>query len=344
MTVSIALWITIPHHFATWLRTYGLREDWERWRWPLIVGPLVVMGTTAVGMLVAPTTLFLLTLLWDHQHSLMQQHGLTRIYDFKARTGSPATGRFDFLLHCFLYGNMAITAPMFVRMWGPELYRWRLPVTPQFLIWTQYVSWGLLISFLLVYAGHMAWCVRAGYRINPLKYLFVFSSYFLWYFTTWQSDSLLVYGIAHRLMHGIQYMVIVKSYLGHKIEKSVPGEAIEPTARRPAPADPQMRTTILKWLGRLLSSHRSVAFVIMGILYAVLYQIVLLRPFDEFGFGVVDFMRLGPQPGRGMSEGTIEGAYEQFAMTCVMAIPIAHYYIDSFIWKVGDARVQRGLE
>ena len=28
---SIALWITIPHHFATWVRTYGFSEDWKRW-------------------------------------------------------------------------------------------------------------------------------------------------------------------------------------------------------------------------------------------------------------------------------------------------------------------------
>jgi hypothetical protein len=66
---SIGLWITIPHHLATWLRTYGLREDWQRWKGPLIVGPLVVIGTTMVGLRLAPMTLLVLGLLWDHQHS-----------------------------------------------------------------------------------------------------------------------------------------------------------------------------------------------------------------------------------------------------------------------------------
>jgi hypothetical protein len=332
---SVGLWITIPHHFSTWLRTYGLREDWERWRWPLIVAPLIIMGTTALGVLFAPVTLLLLTLLWDHQHSLMQQHGLARIYDFRARTGGPTTGRFDLTLHWFLYGNMLITAPLFVRLWGPELYRWQAPVTPQFLVWIQNVSWGALIAFLTVYLVHVVRSVRCGGAVNPLKYLFVFSSYFLWYFTSWASDSLLVYGIAHRLMHGVQYMVIVNSYLGHKIDKS---------ASVPGTRDSRTWTDCWRWAGRLLSSHRVLAFVGLGTVYVLLYQLILLRPLDELGFGVLQFMRIGPQFRPGMSDPSRAGAYDLFAMTLIQAIPMTHYYFDSFIWKVSDTRIQEGLE
>ena len=39
---SIGLWITIPHHFASWLRTYGLAEDRHRYQDRLIVGPAVL--------------------------------------------------------------------------------------------------------------------------------------------------------------------------------------------------------------------------------------------------------------------------------------------------------------
>ena len=331
---SVGLWITIPHHFATWIRTYGLREDWERWRWPLIFGPILIMSTAAFGLFIAPTTLLLLTLLWDHQHSIMQQHGLARIYDFKARTGGPLTGRFDLLLHCFLYGNMAITAPLFVRLWGPELYRWNLPVTPQSLAWAQDLSWMALFAYLLVYLWHVVQSARAGHGLNPLKYLFIFSSYFLWYFTSWQTDSLLVYGIAHRLMHGIQYIVIVNSYLGHKIEKSI---------QQPNRPDLSIWTGCSRWLGRLMSSHRTLTFAGMGIGYLFLYQLILLRPFDEFGFGVISFMRIGPQSSIGMGDVTRAGAYELFAMTVIQAIPVTHYYFDSFIWKVRDSKVQQGL-
>ena len=41
---SFNLWITVPHHFATWYRTYGHSEDWQRFRVRLIAGPMVIVG------------------------------------------------------------------------------------------------------------------------------------------------------------------------------------------------------------------------------------------------------------------------------------------------------------
>ena len=333
---SIALWITIPHHLATWLRTYGLRADWQRWKGPLIVGPLVVMGTTMLGLRVAPMTLLVLGFLWDHQHSLMQQHGLSRIYDFKARAGGPLTRHFDLALHWFLYVNMLITGPLFIRLWGREAYQWRLPLTAEALLWIQYLSWGATATSLLVYLGHALWSFRAGHALNPIKYLFIGSSYFLWYFTSWQTDSLLVFGIAHRLMHGVQYMVIVNSYLGRKRESSQPREPgngcqILPADRQPAP------------LGWLMPSHRTLAFIGMGMIYAVIYQLLVLLPLDQFGFGVVNFMQVGPGPHQGIGDVSRATGYDLFAATMIQALPITHYYFDSFIWKVSDAKVQQGL-
>jgi hypothetical protein len=323
---SVGLWITIPHHLATWLRTYGLREDWQRWKGPLIVGPLVVLGTTLLGLRLAPKTLLLLTLLWDHQHSLMQQHGLARIYDFKARTGGPRTGRYDLLLHWFLYCNMLVTAPLFVQLWGPELYQWPLPFAPDTLWWIQCLSWGATTVYLLIYAGHAWRCVRSGYALNPLKYVFVASSYFLWYFTSWHTDSVLVFSIAHRLMHGVQYMVIVNSYLCRKL--SHVGDSGD--------SEPALLPLLTCWR---LPSHRAMAFIGMAVVYILLYQLAVLEPFDELGFGVVNFMSVGaPRTGAAHAAG-----YDLFAATLINALPVTHYYFDSFIWKVSDSKVQQGL-
>jgi len=83
---SVSLWITMPHQGATWLRTYGLTEDWQRFRGRLIVAPILLFATAVVGLQWAPITLMIIVMLWDHQHSIMQQHGFARIYDFKAGT------------------------------------------------------------------------------------------------------------------------------------------------------------------------------------------------------------------------------------------------------------------
>jgi len=99
VVASINLWITVPHHYATWVRTYGMPEDWQRFRERLLVGPLVIVLLTAAGLVWAPITLLLVVMAWDHQHSIMQQHGFVRVYNFKAGTGMPTTGRFDLTLH-----------------------------------------------------------------------------------------------------------------------------------------------------------------------------------------------------------------------------------------------------
>jgi hypothetical protein len=36
-------------------------------------------------------------------------------------------------------------------------------------------------------------------------------------------------------------------------------------------------------------------------------------------------------------------SYQLFAATMINAVAVVHYYFDSFIWKVRDAKIQTGL-
>ena len=147
--VSVNLWITIPHHCATWVRTYGLEEDWQRWRGRLLLGPLMIGALAMMGHRWAPTTLLLVVTMWDHQHSIMQQHGFARIYDFKAGTGTPQTGRFDLVGNWVLYGNMFLTAPLFVQYWVRELFTWQVPVGVEAVRILQGGSWAVTTGVLV---------------------------------------------------------------------------------------------------------------------------------------------------------------------------------------------------
>ncbi|HZL91652.1 MAG TPA: hypothetical protein VFB96_24995 [Pirellulaceae bacterium] len=327
---SIGLWVTIPHHWATWLRTYGLSEDWQRWKPQLIAGPLVIFGMALLGLKFAPTTLLMVGVLWDHQHSLMQQHGLARIYDFKARAGTPITGRLDLLLHWFLYVNMLITAPLFADTWVREVYSWGVSMTPASMKMLQNASWGATGIYVLVYLAYSASCLARGIPLNPLKYVFIATSYFLWYFTSWHTDSFLVFGIAHRLMHGVQYIVIVYAYLGRKVLLGDNAEAGTASAS--------------SWVAKLVRSRAAWAFIGAGVLYALVYQLVVLAPLDQFGFGAFNFMAVyGDVPTMGMGGINEKQGYDLFAAAMINALPITHYYFDSFIWKVRDVQVQQGL-
>ena len=323
---SVNLWVTIPHHCSTWVRTYGMAEDWQRWRSRLLLGPVLIGGIAILGHNWAPTTLLLLVTMWDHQHSIMQQHGFARIYDFKAGTGTPRTGRFDLALNWVLYGNMFLTAPLFVQYWVRELFTWRVPIGVESVQAIQGFSWAATAVVLAAYAVHLAGCLRRGDGVNPVKLLFLLASYGLWYGTAWHTDSILVFGIAHRLMHGLQYMVIVRIYLARKArDRGESGGG----------------------LGLSLAGRGGLwRFVGISLLYALVFQLVVgqPQPLESFGFGVFEFNSVYDAiPELGVGRFSERQMYELFAMAMVDAVAMVHYYFDSFIWKVSDRTVQEGL-
>jgi hypothetical protein len=322
VVASVNLWITVPHHYATWVRSYAMPEEWQRFKDRLILGPVLLITLAAAGLTWAPITLTLIVLAWDHQHSIMQQHGFARIYDFKAGTGLPSTPRVDLALHWVLYSHMILNAPMFRHMWLRELYQMniRVPVPLAEAITT--ATWLALGGYLLFYALHVWRTVSSGRPINPMKYAFIFASYFLWYFVAWNTNSILLYGVAHRLMHGVQYIVMVYAFLHRSAVRklSQPG-----------------------FWNRLAGKGRLKWFLLGGGAYALLYQLMLGNPLDEFGFGVVNFASYQAIPQFNIPELGFAGGYELFSLTLLNFYGMTHYYVDSFIWKVRDKKVQRGL-
>ncbi|HIE97912.1 MAG TPA: hypothetical protein EYG03_09640 [Planctomycetes bacterium] len=189
----------------------------------------------------------------DHQHSIMQQYGFARIYDFKAKTGGPLAARFDLWLGWTLYLNLLITSPLFTRFWVAELVRWQMSPSVETVKSIQLASWAITGIFVVVYIGQMVRGHRHGYSINSVKLVFIGASYFLWYFTSWHTDSILVFGIAHRITHGLQYIVMVYWYIRRKTK----------------PCGDDQQTQVSK----LVSSGNIIRFLLACLLYAVAFQL-----------------------------------------------------------------------
>ncbi len=313
---SVTLWVTVPHHFGTWCRTFGLREDWDRYRWRIIIGPCAIIAGVLLGWNLAPLTIFLVALLWDHQHSVMQQHGVARIYDFKGKSGGPAAGKLDLWLNIVLFVNHLVTVPLWTELWVQQLYVWNIPIDASTVRLIHTLSYGVSILYVLYYIVRVVGAVRQGATINPMKYAFLLSSYGLWYFAGWQTNSLLVYGIAHKLMHGLQYLVIVYWFLDRK----------------------HRVTGVKPWM---LPRINVIGFVAVALLYSAILQLLLLRPFSEYGFGLVEI--LAPSEPRPASAISVNRTYEMYAFTVLSSTALIHYYFDSFIWKVRDANNQQAL-
>ncbi|MBC8355372.1 MAG: hypothetical protein H8E66_25625 [Planctomycetes bacterium] len=320
---SIALLFNAPHNFVTLLRTYGLEEDRHRFRDQLIVGLVLISAFTVVGMKWAPLTILLLSVLWNHQHNLMQLHGFARIYDHKARAGTPMTPRWDLTLNWVLYVNMLLTAQLFANFWIRELYRFDLPISAEAVRVLQTASWCVTAGFVGVYSIHVFNSVRNGFAVNPLKFVFLFTNYAVLYIASWNTTSILIHSIANNIMHGLQYIVIVYVYMQRKVEHSSQDDG---------------------WIRSIVRPGNVKAFVAVCLLYTVVVQLIARRPLEEFGFGAISFTsRYDAIPEHQLAGVSLAGGYELFALL-VMNVPgLLHLYYDSFIWKVRDTKIQQGL-
>ncbi|HRX79776.1 MAG: hypothetical protein H6821_14815 [Planctomycetaceae bacterium] len=320
---SVALLFNAPHNFVTLLRTFGLEEDRHRFRDQLIVGLVLISVFTVVGMKWAPMTILLLSVVWNHQHNLMQLHGFARIYDHKAQAGTPSTPHWDLTLNWVLYVNMLLTAQLFANFWIRELYRFELQISADSVRMLQTASWCVTAGFMCLYSTHVFLGVRNGHAVNPLKFAFLFANYAVLYIASWNTTSILVHSIANGIMHGLQYMVIVYLYMQRKVEQVHQDRG---------------------WINYIVRPGNVMAYVAVCLLYTVIVQLIAQRPFEEFGFGAISFTsRYDAIPDHQLAGVSLVGGYEMFALL-VMNVPgLLHLYYDSFIWKVRDAKIQQGL-
>ena len=197
-----------------------------------------------------------------------------------------------------------------------------VPLSVEFVEGLLLTSWVVLISYLIIYAWHVWQTVARGQPLNPMKYAFIAASYFLWYFVAFHTNQILLYAIAHRIMHGVQYIVIVYFFMRRYAEQgsSTPG----------------------LWT-RLVGHGRLRWFLVGGAAYALFFQLLLNRPLDEFGFGVVNFLPYPAIPQFNIPVLDYTGGYELWAVMLLNVYAMNHYFVDSFIWKVRDKQVQEGL-
>ena len=322
---SCALWVNTPHLFSTIIRAYGLEDDRKRFGDRLIVGLIVICAIIFVGIKWFPLTLILLISVWNHQHFLMQLHGFTRIYDFKAKTGDTSSGHFDLALNWVLYVNMFLTAPLFTKFWVREAARFGIPVTYNGIDMVQTLSITATGAFGIVYLAHAFSCLKRGHALNPVKYLFLFMNYSVLYYVAFHTSSLLVHGIANMIMHSIQYQVIIFLYMQRKMDQEGRKKGFVEAITRHGVGGP-------------------IAFVVICTLYALIFQLMTGRPLDEFGFGVLTMMgHYGELPAAGFGSLSEKTGTDLFFAILVACPGLLHLYYDSFIWKVRETKSQAGL-
>ncbi len=317
VSLAVIAFASLGHHLPGFMRAYGDRELFRRYRARFLLVPLMMLGiallftpprslATALGL---PWThlhgLELVLLVWGTWHGLMQTYGFMRIYDVRMGVNDLWTARLDhwLCLSVFVAGVVFSDA----RAFGIANAMWQsgLPLFgPEWLLWTRYAVGAVSLGVLVAYLINQVRLRRQGIPISWVKLLLIGTTGWFYWYTGRLSTNVLI-GIAmFEIYHAVQYYAIVWIYNRRLFERA--GEKFGA-------------------LGFLFRDRWSM----LGIYLAAIAAYSSIRYFNVDANGYVF---------RGGSEDA-----HQWLMALFVTSSFLHFYFDGFIWKVSEKRTQENL-
>lgn len=227
--------MTVAHHLPTFIRIYGDAELFARRRWTFLLAPIlpfVISMAAGVYLIVHGLPIenllyvFLLAVLWDPWHFLMQHYGFMRIYDRHNQAPRKLSGRMDLALCAICFAAIMLASGDWLSGLLDDLYRSAgLPVVLAIPIGAlpliQVFAQILALSALAAYGVYLLWCRRRGYFISPAKLALFVTSFGVmtlaytpnqWIAQAAPGWSFKVGFAAVGIVHMTQYLAIVWRY------------------------------------------------------------------------------------------------------------------------------------
>ncbi len=308
---------SLGHHLPGFMRAYGDRELFARYRWRFLLAPPLVF---AVALLFTPPRLLaerlgipwqhlhgleLVLLVWGTWHGLMQIFGFMRIYDLRQGRNDPRTARLDFWLCLALFAVGVVFSDM--RCFGVAQAMWQAGL-PRFdrtmLVGLRWVVGCGAVMVLLAYLADLVRIRQRGERLDGIKLLLAGTTGWFYWYTGRLSTNLLIGLAMFEIYHAVQYNAIVWLYNRQRLQRM--GDRFGP-------------------LGFLFRRK----WTMLGLYLAAIGAYGLIRFFS----GGVD----GP-----VYWGSSGSAY-QWLMAIFVTSSALHFYFDGFIWKVSDRSTQQDL-
>jgi hypothetical protein len=189
--------LNVGHHLPTFIRIYGDKDLLRRFRWSLLLGPVLPFSLAMSVVLYVVLNgydmsnilyLMLFLILWDPWHFLRQHFGFMRIYDRNNQVRRKVSWRMDFMITCVWFVYIMVAA----LDWLPDLLydSYRLHGSPILFLFdngvydiVQLLGCIAAVAGTVVYLGYLAWCRANGYFVSPAKVMLLIFTYGVMYLT-----------------------------------------------------------------------------------------------------------------------------------------------------------------
>lgn len=208
----VASFASIGHHLPGFLRAYGDRSLFDRFRWRFLLAPPLVAAAATLFTVNRMHGLDLILVLWATWHIMMQTYGLMRIYDLKRGVRDRTTARLNLAvcLAVFAVGIVFSQTRIFSILEIAEQVGLALPppATLAGLRWLIGASCGLLTF------GYAVNGIVQARRHGPSwpKLLLLAMTGWLYWSCGSLSTNLLIGVTMFEIFHALQYDTLVWTY------------------------------------------------------------------------------------------------------------------------------------
>lgn len=218
--LAVMAFSSFGHHLPGFLRAYGDRELFARFRWRfLLAPPLVYAAFWWFAQRDAQGLVFLLVL-WSIWHVMMQHFGFMRIYDAKVGSTRASTALLDRAVSLLWFVAIVLWSPEYTHNILRDAYASGAPLIP-----TTWIAGARTVVFAatalatVLYVVHTARLIAQGAPLSRVKLvLLVVTIGFLWLVWVGLKDILLGLAI-WEVFHDVQYFAITWVYNKRLVEK-----------------------------------------------------------------------------------------------------------------------------
>jgi Flp pilus assembly protein TadD len=244
---QLSLWLlaffTFGHHLPGFLRAYGDRELFARFRWRFLLAPPLVLAVSLWTDQRNLHGLLFLVFAWDIWHVLRQQYGFLRIYDAKLGVTDGRTARLDHALTLSWYITLIVMSPHYRHDLLLRLFSSGVPIfSPAALSAAETVLLAFSGALTLLYVLHHR---RRPFNWRKLAALgsFLFAT---WYLYVALDDFIAGFAI-WSAFHCLQYFGIVWAF--HQKRRDQPG-------------------ALAAWMRMLFRPRPALALCYLGLIFA----------------------------------------------------------------------------
>jgi tetratricopeptide (TPR) repeat protein len=315
--LAVISFASLGHHMPGFMRAYGDRDLFQRYRWRFLLAPPLVLGLALLftpppalaQTLGLPWThlhgLELILAVWGTWHGLMQTYGFMRIYDLRRGENDRRTARLDQALCVAIFAAGVVFSD--TRMFGLAGAMWQagLPIFgPETLATLRWIVGAASVAIGIAHFANAFRRHRHGAPINGVKLLLVGVTGWFWWYCGQLSTNLLIGVAMFEIYHAVQYNAIVWIYNRRLLESA--RERFGP-------------------LGFLFRDRLSMLGVYLGAIAA---------------YSSIRFFTASSDDR--MFSGDTAGA-QQLLIAFFVASSMLHFYYDGFIWKVSEKKTRDNL-